>query len=591
MLGETSRRATPSAYRSVAAPSAILYQVYLASFLDSNGDGIGDVPGLTSRLSHIADLGVNAIWVSPWYPSPWSDGGYDVADYYGVHPRFGTLSDLDNMIEEAHRHNLAVIADLVVNHTSSEHPWFRNALESSPGSPAREFYHFADGRGPEQSEPPNDWISAFGGPSWTRVCDSEGRLGQWYLHLFSTSQPDLNWSNPHVEREIHQVVRFWLGRGIDGFRIDAASALAKKPGLPDAGFAPNDAFDPESWTASPFWDFHQVHDVLKGLRNVCDESGRNVFLVGEVTTSTHAQFNNYLRPGELHSAFDRKFLQARWASTDFREAIDTHHRHYPNACWTLESHDEIRSATRLADEPSGHSGSRTTFIRPSATQNSGNGSAEPIGTRRARAAALLMLALPGPICIYQGQELGLTQVPTTDQTTAIAILSDPAEGRLGCRVPLPWGGGNPPFDFTSGPANPWLAQPEDWSTLTVALQSFESSSTFEVFRHAVKVRRSLSELNLSHLEFLEMSDPDVLAFLRSERFLCVTNFSSQSVKLDWTGEVLATSRVALSHGSHEANDTVLPIVLESDTTIWIYLKAGVSDVQVQAPGVAARRRR
>ena len=551
--------------------------MYLASFLDSNGDGIGDLPGLTSRLGYVADLGVNAIWLSPWFPSPWRDGGYDVCDYYGVQPRFGALSDLDEMIEEAHRHNLAVIADLVVNHTSNEHPWFTTALESSPGSPAREFYHFADGCGPGQSQPPNDWISAFGGPSWTRIRDSEGGRGQWYLHLFSASQPDLNWSNPKVQREIHQVVRFWLDRGIDGFRVDAASALAKKPGLPDAGFAPNDSFDPESWTASPLWDFDQVHDVLKGLRKVCDESGRHVFLLGEVTTSTHARFASYLRPGELDSAFDRKFLQARWASKDFREAIDSHQRHYPNACWTLESHDEVRSATRLADEPSGHSGSRTASARPPAIQNPGNGGTEPIGTRRARAAALLMLALPGPVCIYQGQELGLPQVLTADPTADTVILSDPAEGRLGCRVPIPWDGDTPPFGFTSGPASPWLAQPDDWSTLSVALQAFESSSTLEVFRHAIKLRRSLADLDLTHLEFFDLSEPDVLAFGRSERFRCVTNFSPQPVKLGWTGEVLATSNLARNHGLIEPNDVTPLVVVEPDTTIWVYLRTGLSD--------------
>ncbi len=547
-----------------------VYQVYLASFQDSNGDGIGDLPGLTSRLDYIATLGVDAIWVSPGFPSPWQDGGYDITDFYGVHPRFGTMTDLADMIDQAHCRNLEVMADLVINHTSSEHEWFKKALQSPPGSKARDFYHFADGRGPEQNQPPNDWISAFGGSAWTRTIDPDGKPGQWYLHLFSASQPDLNWTNRHVEHEIHEAIRFWLSQGVDGFRIDAASALSKEPGLPNAGFSPGDNFCPESWEDSPLWDHHKVHDVLSGLRKVCDESARHIFLLGEVTTATKKRFATYLRPGELDSAFDRKFLQATWDCREFRDAIDAHQLSYPQACWTLESHDEVRSATRLAAEPSSHSGSRAASSTKSCTRKAGDSSFDISGTPRARAAALLMLALPGLTCIYQGQELGLPQVATPAlPPDNDAVLADPAHERLGCRVPIPWDGDAPPFGFTTPPATPWLPQPHNWSTLTVTHQSSQPLSTLEMFRQAALLRNDLPELRSPSFAWIEIDEPDLLAFARSDRFRCVTNFSTKAVKLDWQVRIVATSSTNANQRLAQ-NDEHATLVIDPDTTVWIY---------------------
>ena len=259
----------------------MVYQVYLRSFADSNGDGVGDLPGLRSRLPYLADLGVDAVWVTPWYPSPMADGGYDVADYRGIDPLFGDLADADAMLADAHGLGLRVIIDMVANHTSEQHPWFRAALHRAPGSPERERYYFRDGRGESGELPPNDWISAFGGPAWTRIVEPNGQPGQWFLHLFAPQQPDLNWRNPEVRAEFADILRFWFDRGVDGIRVDAASAMAKVEGLPDAGHAPGARFESSTWVDNPHWDVDDVHDILREWRTIADSYGPDRMFVAE----------------------------------------------------------------------------------------------------------------------------------------------------------------------------------------------------------------------------------------------------------------------------------------------------------------------
>ena len=300
---------------------AVIYQVYVRSFADSDGDGIGDLPGVRSRLEYIADLGVDAIWLNPFYPSPQADAGYDVSDYRDVDPVFGSLADFDALVDDAHRLGLRVIVDLVPNHTSSEHPWFQAALAAPAGSRERARYVFREGRGDAGDLPPNDWQSVFGGPAWARTPATDGSGGQWYLHLFAPEQPDLDWTNDEVRAEFESILRFWLDRGVDGFRIDVAHGLAKDPALPDlaVGFAVSGAAS----AGHPHWDRDDVHDVYRQWRRVTDSYDRDIAFVAEAWVETPVQLARYLRPDELHTAFNFEFLQASWDAAGMRTAIDT----------------------------------------------------------------------------------------------------------------------------------------------------------------------------------------------------------------------------------------------------------------------------
>jgi alpha-glucosidase len=342
---------------------AVLYEVYLRSFADGNGDGIGDLPGLRSRLPYLRDLGVDGIWITPWYPSPMKDGGYDVRDYTDIEPLFGTLDDARMLLEDAHRLGLKVIVDFVANHTSDEHRWFRQALAAAPGSPVRDRYHFRDGKGPEGDQPPNDWISAFGGPAWTRVSEPDGIPGQWYLHLFAPAQPDLNWDNPEVRTEFEAILRFWFDFGLDGLRLDAASGLAKDPALADFGFLAEDLFQPVTWTGSPLWDVEGVHDILRSWRRIADEYPGDRMFVGEVVVNGAERLARYMRPDELHTTFNLDFLKSPLDAGQLRRTIDGP---VPPP-WPPPVSD-------LA-----------------------------LGTRRARAMLLMMLALPGSVYLYQAR--------------------------------------------------------------------------------------------------------------------------------------------------------------------------------------------
>ncbi len=513
--------------------TAVIYQVYVRSFADSDGDGIGDLPGVRSRLGFVADLGVDAIWLNPFYPSPQADAGYDVSDYRGVDPTFGTLADFDALADDAHRLGLRVIVDLVPNHTSSEHPWFQAALASAPGSPERARYVFREGRGDAGDQPPNDWQSVFGGPAWARVPD-----GQWYLHLFAPEQPDLDWTNQDVRAEFESILRFWLDRGVDGFRIDVAHGLAKDPAFPDlaAGFLVSGA----AAAGHPHWDRDDVHDIYRQWRRVTDSYARDVAFVGEAWVETPVQLARYLRPDELHTAFNFEFLLAPWDAAGLRTAIDTSIDALAAVgappTWVLSNHDVVRHVTRY-------------------------GGGEE-GRRRARAAALLMLALPGGAYVYQGEELGLPQV--TDLPDE--VLQDPTffrtggaeRGRDGCRVPLPWSGSAAPFGFGPPGSQPWLPQPADWATLTAERQASEPDSMLILYREALRVRKA--ELSDAPLEWLDSGD-DVLAFRRGPAFACVVNLGDEAV--DRPPTVGSTAAVLLASGPLPEDGRI-----PASTTVW-----------------------
>ncbi len=492
---------------------AAIYQVYLRSFADGNGDGCGDLAGLRSRLGYLKELGIDAVWLNPWYPSPMADGGYDVADYRDIEPVFGTLPEAEKFIAEAHDHGIRVIIDVVPNHSSTASAWFEEALVDRK---ARERFWFRD--------EPNDWSSIFGGPAWTQVPD-----GQWYLHLFAPEQPDLNWDNPEVHQEFEDVLRFWFDRGVDGFRIDSAALLFK--------------------SATGYEDLDDVHDVYRRWREIADEYGERI-LIGEVWLPDQERFARYLRPDELHTAFNFDFLSCPWRPAELRRVIDlTLSTHLPIGApptWVLSNHDVTRPVTRYgrADTAFEHGG-----------RLHGSPSDLELGRRRARAAALLAMALPGCVYVYQGEELGLPEVedlPDDARQDPMYARSDGANpGRDGCRVPLPWTGGEPPYGF--GGPRPWLPQPEGWHGLTAQAQLADPGSMLNLYRSALRLRRDL--LGDGTLSWLPSGD-DVLAFGRDSGLICVSNLGAVPVPLP-PGEVL------LASGPLEG------AALPPDTTAWL----------------------
>ena len=400
---------------------AVVYQIYIRSFADGDGDGIGDLAGIRSRLPYIRDLGVDAVWITPFYPSPMADGGYDVADYRDIEPRFGSLEDADALIAEAHAAGLRVVFDVVPNHSSDQHAWFRAALASAPGSPERARYIFRPGRGAAGELPPTDWKSVFGGPAWQRVTESDGSPGEWYLHLFAPEQPDFDWTNPEVIAEFHDILRFWLDRGVDGFRIDVAHGLVKDPALPDVGAEDEHLLDATARTDHPFWDRDGVHEIYRGWRKVLDAYAGDQMAVAEAWVHSPERLARYVRPDELHQAFNFDFVKTDWEAPAFRRAINQAMRVLAevgaDAQWVLSNHDIVRHVTRFG------------------------GGLE--GLARARAAALLMLALPGGAYVYQGEELGLHEVEDLPedalQDPGGCALATPkgAATAAGCRCPGP----------------------------------------------------------------------------------------------------------------------------------------------------------
>ncbi|MDP3968205.1 MAG: glycoside hydrolase family 13 protein [Nocardioides sp.] len=545
---------------------AVIYQVYPRSFADGDGDGIGDLPGITARLPYLADLGVDAVWLSPFYTSPMADAGYDVADYRDVDPLFGTLADADALVARAHDLGLRVVVDLVPNHTSDEHVWFRAALAAGPGSPERARYLFRDGRGADGEEPPNDWRSVFGGPAWTRVSEADGRPGQWYLHLFDTRQPDLDWSHDEVREEFLSVLRFWLDRGVDGFRVDVANALVKAEGLPDwdeklallSGAT-------EEGELPPMWDQEEVHDVYRTWRAVLDsyEPAGSRMMVAEAWVDPPERLARYVRADEMHQAFNFTFLGARWEPAALRAAVDRSVA--ANAVvgapttWVLSNHDVVRHATRLGtDDPGAHVG---LGIGPRDPQPDAE-----LGLHRARAASALMLALPGSAYLYQGEELGLPDHTTLPDD----VRQDPTwfrhegtvAGRDGCRVPIPWVADAPAYGF-SPTGRSWLPQPPAYGDLAADRQTGVDGSTLELYRRALRLRREL-RLGEGDHTWDDTLGADVLALRRRTplgEVLVVTNFGDAPVDLPAGVRPLLST----APGPHPERS---PSPVPSDVTVW-----------------------
>jgi alpha-glucosidase len=496
---------------------ALFYQVYPRSFRDSDGDGVGDLDGVTAKLDYLKALGVDAIWLNPVMVSPMADNGYDVADPRDVDPLFGGIGALDRLTEAAHALGIKVTMDLVPNHTSSAHPWFQAALAASAGSDQRARYIFRDGTGPGGVHPPNNWESIFGGPAWTRIVESDGNPGQWYLHLFDAEQPDLNWENPEIFDDLEKTLRFWLERGIDGFRIDVAHGMAKPPGLPDM-----EVIEAEVLLADidddPRFNNDAVHDIHRQIRTVFNDYPDAV-AIGEIWVYDNEQFSRYVRADELHLGFNFRLLRADFDAADIRGAIENSMAAAELVVavptWTLANHDVDREPTRY-----------------------GGG---PVGLARSRAMALAMLALPGAVFIYNGEELGLPNVDLPDEA-----LRDPVwersghtrRGRDASRVPVPWEDDTPPFGFSDNP-DTWLPLPPDWAALTVEKQFDDPTSTLSFYRRAIELRRDRSEFDGTTIEWLD-SPAGSLAFRRRGGLVCVLNAGARAISLP-DGEILLAS--------------------------------------------------
>ena len=551
--------------------SAVIYQIYPRSFADGMGDdGLGDLAGITERLPALVELGVDALWLSPFYTSPQSDAGYDVADYCDVDPIFGTLADFDALEGRVHELGLKLIVDLVPNHTSDQHAWFQAALASPEGSPERDRYMFRDGTGVDGALPPNNWQSVFGGPAWTRLTRADGTAGQWFLHIFDSSQPDLNWQDPWVRQQFRDILRFWLDRGVDGFRVDVAHGLIKADGLPDytppatsgsmggsgaLGLEPEiSAHADQNPPTPPYWAQEGVHEIYRDWHSVLEEYEGDRVLCAEAWVEPLSKLANWVRPDEMQQAFNFSYLETPWNGPAMRAVVDTSLAAFTGvgapSTWVLSNHDVVRHASRLAvtaDNPQGHG------IGP----KSAGQPVRALGLRRARAATALMLALPGSSYIYQGEELGLPEVIDLPD----AARQDPTwfrtngerYGRDGCRVPLPWEADAPSYGFSTG-GKSWLPQPADWAPYARDSQRGVAGSTLELYRLLLETRAT-HDLGLGGVEWLEGYPEAVVAF-RNGAVTVIANTGDIAIELP-AGELIAASE--------EIPDGILP----GDTTVWL----------------------
>jgi len=531
---------------------AVVYQIYPRSFADANGDGIGDLRGIISRVDHLRRLGVDAVWLSPFYPSALADGGYDVDDYRAVAPELGSLDDFDALVGELHQTGIKLIVDIVPNHTSNRHAWFREAVASAPGSAARRRYVIRRGRGVDGAEPPTDWTSYFGGPAWDPLGD-----GDWYLHLFAPEQPDLNWAAEEVRADFLTTLRFWADRGVDGFRVDVAQLLVKDASIIsglDGSLLSQEQIDAGGFADGehPFHDRDEVHEIYRSWRAVFDEYDPPRMAVAEAWVAAHRRVR-FASPEELGQAFNFDLLQTEWDAAAFRTVIDDNlslaREAGASSTWVFSNHDMVRHATRYALP---HGTDLVSWLREGGTDPAPDVAR---GLRRARAATLLVLALPGSAYLYQGEELGLPEVVDLP----VGVLQDPTyarsggleKGRDGCRVPIPWHESGESFGFGTGSTH--LPQPAWFGRYAADRQLADPASTLQLYIAALAHRRSL--LGAEELSWRE-SSPEVVAFERPGGWVSMTNFGASGVPLPKGRVVIA---------SEELTGDELP----PETTVWL----------------------
>lgn len=498
--GQTTLCQTPQVWWQ----QGIFYQIYPRSFQDSNGDGIGDLQGMTERFSYLQDLGVDTLWISPIYPSPMADFGYDVTDYCDIHPMFGTLADFDRLLTAAHRRNMHVVLDFIPNHTSDEHPWFvesRNSRESAK----RDWYIWCEAK--EDGGPPNNWVSFFGGSAWTW----DKKTQQYYLHLFHEKQPDLNWRNPEVVETLHQVLHFWLKRGVDGFRMDAVTMLVKHGAMPDMPLV-------GEWTGIELLQRHvyvhnqpELHHLLRGFRRLCDSYEGHRVTIGETGDLDPAKLVVYYGTelDELHMPFNFIAMQKPWQAGELKQAITAYYAALPPGAtpnFVFGNHDTRRLATRY-------------------------------GYANHRSVGMLLLTLRGVPTLYYGDELGMTDgiiPPQRVQDPMGLRFPNSDHGRDPARTPMQWDS-SPNAGFAPPGVDPWLPIAGNFHETNVAVQQANPHSTFKFYQTLIKFRRTLPALRDGTIAFVDGTPDDVVAYLRQyegQRLLVIINFTNKEFTFD-----------------------------------------------------------
>jgi alpha-glucosidase len=538
--------------------NAVVYQVYVRSFADHNGDGTGDLFGIIDRLPYLERLGVDAIWLNPCYPSPQRDHGYDVSDYFDIEPAYGSLDTFDQLINEANARGIRVLMDVVPNHCSSEHPWFTQALTAGRGSPLRERFYFADGGGAHGELPPNDWRAVFEGNAWTRVVEPDGSLGQWYLHTFTPHQPDLRADHPDVLDHFQRMFRFWFDRGVDGFRVDAVIVMGKEPGLPDATPPPPGTLDADAWQFNAHTINHaSLFPIVAQWRQVFDDYRRDhsraVTSISEAYTPRRPQqLLRYVGPSGFHQSFIFDLLLEPWNAERMEHAIRSNYESLRNAgascTWTLNNHDVQRVVTRYgrADASSFYSGNN--LINSTAKVDLA------LGERRARCAVMLLLALPGSAYLYMGEELGLPEVldiPSAQREDPLFIRSGGRQiGRDGCRIPMPWTTDRSNiYGFSQSGVRPWLTPPPDWDRYAVDQQESDPTSMLLLYRELLRIR----PLFVAEGDDLRIERRDDLLVLHRGRMHAAINFGVSPAPMIIDGTIVAVS----NHDAHHPANGVM----------------------------------
>lgn len=549
-------------HKSIKSPkwwqTAVIYQIYPRSFADGNGDGIGDLVGTTARLESLKALGIDAIWFSPFFKSPQKDAGYDVADYTTIDPIFGTNEEFYALLAKAKSLGIRIIVDLVPNHSSDQHELFQKALKASPGSPEREMYVFRDGKGENGELPPNNWESVFGGNAWTRITEADGTPGQWYLHIFDSSQPDFNWENPKVHEFFEGVLRFWLDKGVDGFRIDVAHGLVKEVGLPDVKVETSQTVGKDRESEHPFWGREGVHEIIRGWRKILDSYDDRA-MCAEAWVLPLSRMAKWVRPDEYHQTFNFDYLETPWNRDALEKVVTESLREFGKvgapSTWVLSNHDTVRHTSRY--------GLATPLVHGNGIGPTSEQPDEALGLRKARAASAFMFGLPGGAYMYQGEELGLPEHTMLDgkyrQDPTYFRTNGERVGRDGCRVPLPWeANGGKSFGFnTTGES--WLPAPESFRRYARDVQEGIPGSTLELYKRLIKERKQF-EMGSGEFRFApEYSSDSTLAYINNG-VLVLSNFGPDSVNLP-AGKILVTTQ----------HDLTIEGVLEHDQTVWIKL--------------------
>ena len=516
---------------------AVIYQIYPRSFRDTDGNGIGDLNGIIEKIPYLASLSIDAVWLSPFYPSALFDGGYDVDDYRDVDPKIGTLLQFDTMVKKLAKHDIKVFVDIVPNHSSIRHHWFQEALASPPGSPARNRYIFRDGEGEKGELPPNDWPSHFAPSAWTRTTNPDGTPGQWYMHLFAPEQPDFNWDNPEVHEDFKKTLRFWSDRGVAGFRIDVAHALKRDMTEPYRSYPKIIEFDNPLTGDAVLFDRNEVHEIYREWRKVFDEYDPPRVAVAEAYVRVERRVL-YARPDELGQAFNFDLLEADYDAATYKElitnAIIWSEKEGSSTTWVLENHDRPRVASKFG-LPKGYD-----YKKWLATDGKEPHCDQELGLKRAVAAMAMLFALPGCTYIYQGQELGLQEVADLPEEA----IQDPQylrnnkifKGRDGCRVPLPWSADTPFFGFSDKASH--LPQPAWFKDYAVDQQE-DGESTLNLFRTIIAARRKLQAEE--KYQWHETGDSGVLHFSRPNGWHCIHNFDGKPFALPEGELILQTA--------------------------------------------------